>query len=162
MALSRKGLQDLEKLIGEMSKEQFIALKVDIDTQAFPQMSMAELVESRDKINDAIASVKEVEREKLLSEAKEFAERAAQLGLDLGSALGISSPPRRSYSSNGANGEMTPTGKTPARPKYRDPQMPTNTWTGKGLMPNWMKARMEESRARGRELTKEHFLIRDE
>jgi DNA-binding protein H-NS len=39
-------------------------------------------------------------------------------------------------------------------PKYRDPQNPTNTWTGRGRMPRWMVAATKGGKAR-----KEDFLI---
>jgi DNA-binding protein H-NS len=39
-------------------------------------------------------------------------------------------------------------------PKYRDPQNPANTWTGRGRMPRWMVAATKGGRAR-----REDFLI---
>ena len=39
-------------------------------------------------------------------------------------------------------------------PKYRDPQNPSNTWTGRGRMPRWMAAAMKGGKTR-----KEDFLI---
>jgi DNA-binding protein H-NS len=39
-------------------------------------------------------------------------------------------------------------------PKYRDPQNPANTWTGRGRMPRWMAAATKGAKAR-----KEDFLI---
>lgn len=39
-------------------------------------------------------------------------------------------------------------------PKYRDPQNPENTWTGRGRMPRWMAAA-----TRGGKAKKEDFLI---
>jgi DNA-binding protein H-NS len=38
--------------------------------------------------------------------------------------------------------------------KYRDPQNPANTWTGRGRMPRWMVAAMK-----GGKTKKEEFLI---
>jgi DNA-binding protein H-NS len=38
--------------------------------------------------------------------------------------------------------------------KYRDPQNPANTWTGRGRMPRWMAAAMKGGKAK-----KEDFLI---
>jgi DNA-binding protein H-NS len=38
--------------------------------------------------------------------------------------------------------------------KYRDPENPANTWTGRGRMPRWMAAAM-----RGGKVKKEDFLI---
>jgi DNA-binding protein H-NS len=39
-------------------------------------------------------------------------------------------------------------------PKYRDPQNPANTWTGRGRMPRWMVAATRGGKAR-----REDFLI---
>jgi DNA-binding protein H-NS len=39
-------------------------------------------------------------------------------------------------------------------PKYRDPQNPENTWTGRGRVPRWMAAAMKSGKAK-----KEDFLI---
>jgi DNA-binding protein H-NS len=38
--------------------------------------------------------------------------------------------------------------------KYRDPQNPANTWTGRGRMPRWMVAA-----TKGGKVKKEDFLV---
>jgi DNA-binding protein H-NS len=45
-------------------------------------------------------------------------------------------------------------GKGTAAVKYRDPQNPENTWTGRGRMPRWMVAATKGGKAK-----KEDFLI---
>jgi DNA-binding protein H-NS len=44
-------------------------------------------------------------------------------------------------------------GKGSVAVKYRDPQNPENTWTGRGRMPRWMAAAMKGGKAK-----KEDFL----
>ena len=46
--------------------------------------------------------------------------------------------------------------RAPARIKYRNPENPAETWTGKGKMPTWIKEAMHTT---GRE--KDHYLIED-
>src|SRR6516162_11705357 len=46
-------------------------------------------------------------------------------------------------------------GKGSVAIKYRDPQNPANTWTGRGRTPRWMTAAM-----RGGKAKKEDFLIK--
>lgn len=45
--------------------------------------------------------------------------------------------------------------RTPAKPKYQSKTQADVTWTGKGMMPNWMKAEIEE----GKGTAKEDFAI---
>ena len=45
--------------------------------------------------------------------------------------------------------------RRPARPKYRSRKHKRLTWSGRGLMPTWMREEMS-----GTELTKEDFLIK--
>ena len=47
-------------------------------------------------------------------------------------------------------------GRAPARIKYRNPENPADTWTGKGKLPTWLKDAMHTT---GRE--KDHYLIED-
>jgi DNA-binding protein H-NS len=46
-------------------------------------------------------------------------------------------------------------GKGSVAVKYRDPDNPANSWTGRGRMPRWMAAAIK-----GRKAKKEDFLIR--
>jgi DNA-binding protein H-NS len=45
-------------------------------------------------------------------------------------------------------------GKATVAVKYRDPQNPANTWTGRGRMPRWMVAATKGGKAK-----KEDFLV---
>ena len=45
-------------------------------------------------------------------------------------------------------------GKGSVAPKYRDPDNPENTWTGRGRMPRWLAAA-----TKGGKVKKEDFLI---
>lgn len=39
-------------------------------------------------------------------------------------------------------------------PKYRDPKDPSNTWSGRGRMPNWLASALKNGKA-----SKDDFLI---
>lgn len=95
--------------------------------------TFAELAEMRTEI-DRLIEQKKVE-EKSSLKAK-LAEIAKEQGFDLDEVLG-----RR-----GRRGSVPP--------KYRDPENPTNTWTGRGRMPRWMVAATKK-----RGVKKEDFLI---
>ena len=43
--------------------------------------------------------------------------------------------------------------KRPPKTKYRDPEHPENTWTGKGRPPKWLQEKLDQG------LTKDQFLI---
>lgn len=138
MVLSRKGMTELEKLIADMSSEQFRALYSDICDKLFPEMTLEELTQTRDKVDDLIRTAQEVEREKFVAEARAWAERAKQMGFNLGDALGITPQQRRSIngSANGSgNGKI-------AVPLYINPEDPTETFSGRGRRATWLVREM--------------------
>ena len=68
---------------------------------------------------------------------------------DLG--LGSEAPPKPApQATTGTAGK-----RASVKPKYRDPAS-GNTWSGRGVMPKWMKAALEAGR------TREEFLIEGE
>ena len=44
-------------------------------------------------------------------------------------------------------GELTGTGKTTGIPKYRNPEDATQTWTGRGRQPAWIKAALSAGKS---------------
>ena len=98
------------------------------------KLSYTELIELRDEIDGLIAQ-KKVE-EKVALRAR-FSELARESGFEIHEVLGGKSKK----------------GSTVAI-KYRDPDNPSNTWTGRGRMPRWMAA---ATRKRG--VNKEDFLV---
>lgn len=98
------------------------------------KMSHTELAQLAVRIERLKIEKREAERailrEKITALAREY-------GFDVRELVG---------SPRGRNGSVAP--------KYRDPQNPANTWTGRGRMPRWMAAAIK-----GRKAKKEDFLI---
>ncbi len=94
------------------------------------KMNMTELRALEKRVARAIASRQKRERKEALS-ALEV--KAKQLGYSLGELLG-----------NAKSGEKTTAAKPakprkPVAPKYRNPENPSQTWSGRGRQPNWLK-----------------------
>ncbi|MQY42319.1 H-NS histone family protein [Epibacterium sp. SM1969] len=85
-------------------------------------MSRAELIELRSNLDDAIKSAEERERSEALRAAEEA---AAKFGFSLEE---IAATAR----SNAKKGK--------AVPKYRNPNNPEETWSGRGRKPQWVHA----------------------
>ncbi|KUJ73772.1 transcriptional regulator [Ruegeria marisrubri] len=84
------------------------------------KMSRKELLELRDKIEIALKDAEQRERQEALRAAEKA---AAQFGFSLAE---LSGDARR-----GTKG-------TKAKPKYRNPRNPEQTWTGRGRKPQWI------------------------
>jgi DNA-binding protein H-NS len=97
-------------------------------------MSYAELRAMEARIGRLIVEKRESERAALRDQLSVL---AREHGFDIKELIG------RGKGRNGA-----------VAPKYRDPQNPANTWTGRGRMPRWMAAAMKGGRGK-----REDFLI---
>lgn len=95
--------------------------------------TFAELAEMRTEIDSLIEQKKAEEKASLKAK---LADLAKAQGFELDEVMG-----RR-----GKRGIVAP--------KYRDPENPANTWTGRGRMPRWMVAATKK-----RGVKKEDFLI---
>ncbi|MFC3612412.1 H-NS family nucleoid-associated regulatory protein [Lutimaribacter marinistellae] len=91
------------------------------------KMSRKELVDLRDKLDVAIRDAEKRERQEALAAAEKA---AAEFGFSLSE---LSADTRSS------------TKGTKARAKYRNPENPEQTWTGRGRKPQWI----HEALARG-------------
>jgi DNA-binding protein H-NS len=130
-----------------VSKKQIAEIEAIVQT-----MTMHELIALRTGVNERIKAMEDAEKDKFIAEAKEWADKARQLGLNLGEALGIA-PARRPYARQApANNSGD---KAPIKAKYADGR--GNSWSGRGLQPKWITAAIEEGRAR----SKEDFLIKE-
>ncbi len=89
-------------------------MAIDLD-----KMSEKELQDLRLRIDQAMASLKDRRR----AEARAAAERAvADMGFSLDELVGAQKKTARK-----------------SAPKYRNPEDPRQTWTGKGRQPGWIK-----------------------
>lgn len=87
-------------------------------------MSLEELVELRALIDDQINSKQKEQKKALVSEFKAM---AAKLGLSLEDVVGLESGKTRKNSGQ------------KVAPKFRHPQNPELTWTGRGRKPLWIE-----------------------
>ncbi|SEW28414.1 DNA-binding protein H-NS [Cognatiyoonia koreensis] len=93
-------------------------------------MSRKELTKLRDNIDKALESLKKKE----LKAAREAAEKAAAAhGFSLAELTGAG----KKYGRKKSSGPKT---KAPA--KFKNPNDPSQTWTGKGRQPQWFKDAM--------------------
>ncbi|QIE45417.1 H-NS histone family protein [Pseudohalocynthiibacter aestuariivivens] len=94
------------------------------------KMSMSELRALEKKVARAIVSRQKQERKDALAvvEAK-----AKQLGYSLNELLDNAKSGTKEAAAKSAK-----RGK-PVAPKYRNPEDPSQTWTGRGRQPNWIK-----------------------
>lgn len=94
------------------------------------RMSLAELKQLQKDVARAI----ETYRERQKQEARAVLEAKAQ---ELGFNLAELAPAARKKASRSASA---------APAKYRHPENPTMTWSGRGRRPNWVTAALEEGR----------------
>ncbi|MGR3464150.1 H-NS histone family protein [Limimaricola sp.] len=101
-------------------------------TQNLHEMSRKELEKLRKDIDDALSTVSQRERKAALDAAERA---AAEHGYSLAELADAS-----------AKGKKT---KAKNPPKYRNPEDPTQTWSGRGRKPGWIN----EAEAAGRPLS---------
>lgn len=95
----------------------------------YHQLSEAELRSLIDKAEIALKTKQNNKRKEVISKIKELA-----ASIDV------------SVEINETSTKTTkPSGKIPA--KYRHPQDPDKTWTGRGITPRWLKAMMDKGRS---------------
>jgi DNA-binding protein H-NS len=103
-------------------------------TSDIDKMSYSELKELETRIERLIIQKRDEERAEL---KEKVAALARESGFDLRELMGAA---------RGRKGMVTV--------KYRDPENPANTWTGRGRMPRWMA-----EATKGGKVKKEEFLI---
>lgn len=91
----------------------------------------AELVEARDRLQDEIAGRVAAARQTFVADLQEF---ARQKGVNLSEFVEFK------------RGQRASKRKAP-QPKYRDPEHPENTWSGRGKMAGWLQDKIDEGAA---------------
>ena len=94
----------------------------------FDSMEISELKDHIAKAEAALAKKVEDKKKDFIADVKRQAE---ELGLDPSELFG-----------SAASGKK----RKPAKPKYRNPDDPSITWTGQGRTPKWAEGRLEEVR----------------
>lgn len=110
----------------------------------YENMSRRELMELRASIDKAIAAVGDRDRRNALKAAETA---ARDHGFTLDELVPLMGPPRgrrRSAAEAGERSSSSPQGA----PRYRNPENPEQTWSGRGRRPRWV----HEAEAAGRRL----------
>ena len=94
----------------------------------FDDYAIKDLVELRNRI-DMLIVHKHAEEQQALK--KKLTELAAEAGFSIEEVLGLNTPSPRGK-------------KAPVTPKYRNPDDPTDTWSGRGRKPNWLVERLKK------------------
>jgi DNA-binding protein H-NS len=101
-------------------------------TMALKTMSVEKLRDLRSKVESAIGA--------------KVAERRRELESELSKLMRVDGSPRGGKTGRGGQ-------RGPVAPKYRNPENPAETWSGRGLPPRWMAAQLKGGKKR------EDFLI---
>ncbi|MEE4119275.1 MAG: H-NS histone family protein [Paracoccaceae bacterium] len=102
-------------------------MKIDLE-----KMGREDLLDLRAKVDDALGTLEEREREAARKAAEEV---ARQHGFSL-SDLGIGGGGGRGRKRAKSAGTKNP-------PRYRNPDNPSQTWSGRGRQPQWFKEAVE-------------------
>lgn len=111
----------------------------------YSSWNLDRLEKEKDKIEKAIASKQGKQRSQALADVKAVARRAGFAIEDLLAEFGIGS------GSDAAPSRARPRGKKKASvrgrtgkvaPKYRNPDDPDTTWSGRGRKPKWVEAHL--------------------
>lgn len=98
-------------------------MTLDLDT-----MSLKELKNLQSRVGEKIATYEERKKKEALAALDE---KAKELGYSLTELVGALSEKRR----------------TPAKPKYANPDDRSQTWTGRGRRPRWVEAALRAGRS---------------
>jgi DNA-binding protein H-NS len=105
-------------------------MKIDLE-----KMNREELTELRERIDAALGSLAERERQAAIQAAEEAARQHGYSLSELGVAGSAKGRGKRKSPSRGA--AVHP-------PKYRHPTDPRKTWSGRGRKPQWIKEAEEQ------------------
>lgn len=95
-------------------------------------LNLRELKSLKRKVDNAIAAYEKRARKDALNAVKD---KAKELGFSLNELVGKSD-------ASGSGG--TAASRTPAEPKFRNPEDPSQTWSGRGRKPNWIKQAIDD------------------
>jgi DNA-binding protein H-NS len=101
------------------------------DQQATKTLSFDELIDTKRKLDLEIAGRQETELETLRAKVTAFADA---LGISVAEMFGI-----RAEQPQERRGK-----KRRDAVKYRDPDNPDNTWSGRGRLPKWLQEKIDQ------------------
>jgi len=105
--------------------------------------SFDDLLELKIKVDDLLRSK---QGEEIYSLRNKISAASSALGISLAELFGLNKIPER---------EPKERKRREVKVKYRNPDNPDETWSGRGRPPHWLQAKLDENP----ELTKDSFLI---
>lgn len=112
-------------------------------TPDFEAMTRAELIELRGKIDRAIAAAGERDRQRALKAAEDL---AREHGFSLAELVGSGTGKGRSAGAK-RGGRAATASSAPSDAKYRNPDNPDQTWSGRGRRPAWFSEALAQGRS---------------
>jgi DNA-binding protein H-NS len=97
----------------------------------FKNLALEELVELKNEIEALIKNKQKEQKKNLINE---FKEKAAKLGLSLEDVMGSETSKTRK-----SKGQKV-------APKYKNPNDPSETWTGRGRKPKWVEEQLKKGK----------------
>ena len=116
-------------------------------------MTVLQLLQLRDKVQTALSSKIELEREELQRKINELSNLVSPAAGNGRSEIRLGRGQQRTVGKRAGNGKSHPLKGRTVAPKYRDPENPDQTWAGRGQAPRWLTAYASQGRKR------EEFLI---
>jgi DNA-binding protein H-NS len=111
-------------------------------------MTVSQLLQLREKVQTALSSKIELEREELQRRINELSNLVSPAAGNGRSEVRLGRGGRRAGGRRDGNGKSHPLKGRIAAPKYRDPANPGQTWAGRGLAPRWLTAYESQGRKR--------------
>ena len=123
-----------EKIV--QSNTTLITGDIELKTLNLKQYSVDELLTLRDRVNAMLEDRVDRERQDLESRLKRL-QRFKAAGAEPRKSRPVTAPTeKRAKKKKGSQSTKK------VAPKYRNPENPSETWTGRGLQPRWMRAAM--------------------
>jgi len=91
---------------------------------------------SEAELANVIANAQRALKEKQQSKRKDVIAQIRELAASIGVSVEISDGEKPASSRRGSK----------VAPKYRNPNNPTQTWTGRGMKPRWLQSLLEQGR----------------
>lgn len=110
------------------------AIPKNLETLTFKDLSALQT-----KIEQAQVRKYEEATTQLKAKQAELAGKLAKMAADLGVPV-----PEAHINQPTSNGHRKTRGKAKVAVKYRDPQHPENTWSGRGRMAGWLAAKVKQ------------------
>ncbi|MEF3193828.1 MAG: H-NS histone family protein [Halothiobacillaceae bacterium] len=104
---------------------------MNIDSIDLSQLSIDEL---ETLIKRAEAAIRQAKAKRASELRRQVELAAASLGISVAELVGLEKPSRKS----------TRIDRSKLPPKYRNPENPAQTWTGRGQKPVWLRERLDQ------------------